>query len=169
MTVVGGTVGDGVRIAELLSSECHGRTDGVLAHVAVVDAAASVDPTVDGTHAYDVAYAPSPLVDEHERDVDVLAVTDPSAAASDDDDDAPVAFASVFAHPERARVTFSEGVDVAVDATDGTRLRVRPTASTPPRTTVFVESGAAVKPAADVVQTVVEHLLDAESSGQRHE
>lgn len=153
-------VTDGVRIAQLLSSELHGRTDGVLAHVTVTDADADVEPTVDGARAYDVAFSRSALVAEPERDVDALDVEGADESADDVE-----ALASVFVSPERVRVEFVAGVDVAADAASGTRLRVRPTATTPPRTLAFVESGAAVKDAADVVSAVVERLLSADEDG----
>ncbi|WP_311171651.1 hypothetical protein [Halobellus ordinarius] len=53
--------------------------------------------------------------------------------------------ASVFVHPERARVEFERGVDVAADTAREEGLRVRPKAVEPPRTLVFVEDGAQVK------------------------
>jgi hypothetical protein len=144
-------VTDGVRIAELLSSELHGRTDGVLAHVAVTDAVADVEPTEAGVRAYDVVWSPEALVDEPEQDVAVLEVD-----VGDADGER---LASVFVHPERGRVEFHAGVDVAAEAAAGTRLRVRPKATTPPRTLAFVESGAAVKDAVDVATDVVAALL----------
>jgi len=145
-------VTDGVRIAELVSSELHGRTDGVLANVAVTDAVADVEPSVDGERAYDVVYATAPLVSEPEQDVDVLDVEGGSTTGE--------TVASVSVHPERARVEFVDGAAVAADAAAGTRLRVRPKGSTPPRTLAFVESGAAAKDAADVVVAVVDALLE---------
>jgi hypothetical protein len=150
--VTGERVSDGVRIAELLSSELHGRTDGVLAHVAVTGAVNDLEPTADGVRAYDVVWSRERLVDEPEQDVAVLSV------AVGDADGEPLA--SVYAHPERARVAFVAGVDAAADAAEGTRLRVRPKATTPPRTLAFVESGAAVKDAADVATSVVQTLLE---------
>ncbi|WP_323675676.1 hypothetical protein [Halorubellus sp. PRR65] len=145
-------VTDGVRIAELLSSELHGRTDGVLAHVAVTDAVADATPTEAGVRAYDVVWSRDALVAEPEQDVAVLEVDVGEADGE--------RFASVFVHPDRARVEFHAGVDVAAAAADGTRLRVRPKATTPPRTLAFVESGAAVKDAVDVASGVVDALLD---------
>jgi hypothetical protein len=152
-------VTDGVRIAQLLSSEVHGRTDGVLAHVAVANADRDVAPTLDGARAYDVVFGRDPLVSVPERDVDVLDVDD----ATDADPADATVLASVFVQPERVRVAFRNGVAVAADAASGTRLRVRPKATESPRTLVFVESGAAVKDAADVVEAVVEAMLDDET------
>jgi hypothetical protein len=150
--VTGDRVTDGVRIAELLSSELHGRTDGVLAHVAVTDAVPDLEPTADGVRAYDVVWSRERLVAEPEQDVAVLEV---DVEVTDGEP-----LASVYAHPERARVEFATGVDVAAAAADGTRLRVRPKATAPPRTLAFVESGAAVKDAADVTTAVVHALLE---------
>lgn len=127
---------DGVRIAQLLSSELDGREDGTFGRFAVVDADPDVAPTVDGARAYRVRC-----------------------------DDEPVA--EVFVQPDRARVELRSGLDAAVEtaeklatAADGTvDLRVRPKAVEPPRVVLFVESGAAVKRAADVLAAAV----DAES------
>lgn len=148
------SVDDGVRIAELLSSELHGRTDGVLARVAVTNAVADVEPSVDGARAYDVAFATSVLVDDPELDVDVLEMEDAAL------EEVGTRLASVFVHPERVRVEFEAGVERAAEAASETRLRVRPKATEPPRTLAFVESGAAVKDAADVVAVVVASLDD---------
>lgn len=115
-------VTDGRRIAELLSSELHGREDGALAAVAVTDAVEDVDPTADGTLAYRVTADGEPI-------------------------------ASAHVHPDRVHLAFSTAQDVAADAADEADLRVRPKATRPPATLVFVESGAEVKRAADVVAT----------------
>jgi hypothetical protein len=116
-------VTDGRRIAELLSSELHGREDGGLAAVAVVDAAESVEPTADGALAYRV-----------EADGDSLA--------------------SAYVHPNRVHLAFEAGREGAARAGADAGLRVRPKATRPPETLVFVESGAEVKRAAEVVATV---------------
>ncbi|MXV62238.1 hypothetical protein GS429_09220 [Natronorubrum sp. JWXQ-INN-674] len=114
---------DGRRIAELLASELDGREDGTLASVRVTDADRDVEPTADGSRAYDVT-----LSDER--------------------------IAQVFVHEDRARLEFEVGQDVAAETGSELELRVRPKATQPPRTLVFVESGAAVKRATDVVQAV---------------
>jgi hypothetical protein len=126
-------VTDGVRIAQLLSSELDGREDGPFARFSVVDADRDVAPTVDGALAYRVRR-----------------------------DDEPVA--EVFVQPDRARVELRTGLDAAVERAEelatsagGTvDLRVRPKAVEPPRVVLFVESGAAVKRAADVLAAAVE-------------
>jgi hypothetical protein len=171
VSVVRDRVTDGVRIAELLASEVHGRTDGELAHVAVVDAVGDVEPTADGARAYDISFARSRLVDAPDRDVEALSVLDDDgdgAGSTDGDDvespDAAQALASVFVQPDRVRLEFQERVDAAATAAEDTRLRVRPKATTPPRTLVFVESGAAVKDAADVVAAAVSAALDHEGT-----
>ncbi|AGB39233.1 hypothetical protein [Natronococcus occultus] len=76
------------------------------------------------------------------RAYDVVANDDPLATA--------------FVHPDRLRLEFERGQERAADAAAERELRVRPKATTPPRTLVFVESGAAVKRASDVVEVVVE-------------
>lgn len=58
-------VTDGRRIAELLSSELHGREDGALADVAVVDAVEDVEPSADGALAYRVEADGAPLASVH--------------------------------------------------------------------------------------------------------
>ena len=65
-------------------------------------------------------------------------------------DDDPVA--TVFVHEDRTRIEFREGVDAAAETGSDVGLRVRPKAVEPPRTLVFVENGAEVKRAVDVIQ-----------------
>jgi hypothetical protein len=117
-------VTDGRRIAELLASELHGREDGALHRVAVVDPVEDVEPTVDGALAYRIA-----------ADGEALA--------------------SVLVQPDRIHLSFERGQDRAADAAEERGLRVRPKATRPPQTLVFVESGAEVKRAAAVVSAVV--------------
>ncbi|QFU83927.1 hypothetical protein [Natronorubrum aibiense] len=62
--------------------------------------------------------------------------------------------ARVFVHDDRARLEFEAGQDVAAETAEECELRVRPKATEPPRTLVFLEHGAAVKRGADVVQAV---------------
>ncbi len=116
---------DGRRIAELLSSEIDGREDGHLERLAVVDADADVEPTADGARAYDV-----------ER--------------NEEDPEGAVLFARVFIHDDRAHVEFERGQERAAEAAESSGLRVRPKATTPPKTLVFVEDGGEVKRASDV-------------------
>lgn len=52
---------DGRRIAELLSSELHGRSDGALGAVEVGDADTDVEPSPDGALAYRIALAGEPF------------------------------------------------------------------------------------------------------------
>lgn len=59
--------------------------------------------------------------------------------------------ADVYVQPDRAYLEVRTGVDAARDAAVGLDLRVRPKAVTPPRTLVFVEHGARVKRAVDVL------------------
>ncbi|WP_254768906.1 hypothetical protein [Salinilacihabitans rarus] len=61
-------------------------------------------------------------------------------------------FARAFVHPERVHLEFEGGREAAVDAAEAAALRARPKATRPPKTLVFVESGAAVKRATDVLQ-----------------
>ncbi|WP_408957490.1 hypothetical protein [Natrinema sp. 74] len=68
--------------------------------------------------------------------------------------------ARAFVQEDRARLEFEAGQDAAAEAAAEVDLRVRPKATTPPRTLVFVESGAEVKRATDVVQAVSRRLED---------
>jgi len=118
---------DGERIAELLASEIDGRERGPLGRVALVDVREGVDPGPDGTFAYGIA------VDESGGPEDRLA--------------------DVSLHDERARLDVRRGLSALPPADD--RLRVRPKATRPPGAVVFVESGAAVKPAVDLIAALV--------------
>lgn len=108
---------DGRRIAELLASEIEGHGDE-LAHLSVVDAAPDAEATPDGTLAYRVARE----TDGTRTDV-----------------------AAVFVHPDRVRVEFAVAQAAVADVAESAGLRVRPKAVRPPKTLVFVESGAEVK------------------------
>lgn len=59
-------------------------------------------------------------------------------------------FAVVFVQPDRIRVEFTAGIEAAAEGASQADLPVRPKAVDPPRTLVFVESGAAVKRAIEV-------------------
>ena len=65
-------------------------------------------------------------------------------------------FAEVYVQPDRARIELREGIDTAVEAAEREGLRVRPKATRPPRTLVFVESGGEVKRAVAVLVDAVE-------------
>ncbi|NKE35531.1 hypothetical protein GWG54_06815 [Natronococcus sp. JC468] len=78
-----------------------------------------------------------------ERAYDIVAADEPLARA--------------FVHPDRVRLEFERGRELAAEAAGDRGLRVRPTATAPPKTLVFVESGAAVKRASDAVAAVVEN------------
>jgi hypothetical protein len=123
---------DGERIARLLSSEVHGHECGALGRLSVVDAAADVEPTEAGAFGYAVAL---------ERGEDRR-------------------IAEVYVHPDRAHAAFQAGVETAVEAARRDGLRVRPKAVEPPRTLVFIESGAEVKDALRVVRAVAADLLE---------
>ena len=125
---------DGRRIAELFASEIDGRTDGELGRVSVADANNDVEPTVDGAHAYELKVSDQPRSDRR--------------------------FARVFVHPDRIHLEFAAGQDAAVEAAEGADLRVRPKAIHPPKTLVFVESGAEVKRGLGVVKAATRALDD---------
>ena len=119
---------DGKRVAQLLSSEITGNS-GTLGSLSVVDADADVEPTADGALAYAVA-----------------------------DDATDERVAEVYVQEDRARVEFLVGVDVAAESGREQDLRVRPKATRPPRTLVFVEDGAQVKWILPVFETVLATL-----------
>jgi hypothetical protein len=54
--VVENRVQSGRRVAELLASELEGREDGPFAPLAVTDADRDVEPSLDGTRAYDISH-----------------------------------------------------------------------------------------------------------------
>ena len=130
---------DGERIARLLSSEIHGHERGVLGRLSVADARESVEPTEQGALAFAVAAGDGDNGDD-----------------GDDGDERRVA--EVYVHPDRSHVEFRVGARTAAEAGHRAGLRVRPKAVEPPRTLVFVENGAEVKPALRVVRAVGEAL-----------
>ncbi|KDE60459.1 hypothetical protein EL22_22270 [Halostagnicola sp. A56] len=127
-------VTDGRRIAELLASEIDGREDGHLERLAVVDADTDVEPTTDGARAYDVEQIGEP--------------------------EGMVVIARVFVHEDRVRVEFERGHERAAAAAESVGLRVRPKATTPPKTLVFVEDGGEVKRASDVFDDVSQSIAE---------
>lgn len=146
-------VSDGRRIAELLASELDGREDGVLDRVAVTNADRDVEPTADGARAYDV------IVDGDDGMEDAVGGDDGMEGVGNGDED-ELRLARAFVHDDRAHLEFDAGQNAAIEAAENGDLRVRPKATEPPRTLVFVESGAEVKRASDVVQSAVRSLDD---------
>lgn len=124
---------DGKRIAQLLASELDGR-GGTLADVSVTDADPDVEPTADGAFAYAVTVGGGGSRDE-----------------SEENDRRDERIAEVYVQPDRVRIEFLAGQEAAVEAAGDAGLRVRPKASRPPRTLVFVEDGAEVKRAVPAV------------------
>jgi hypothetical protein len=125
---------DGKRIAQLLASEIDG-LGGPLESASVVDADPDVEPTVGGAFAYAVA-------------------VDDAADAGDDTSDDRIA--TVFVQPDRARVEFDTDQRRVAERAADADLRVRPKATQPPRTLVFVEDGAQVKRAVRVFEAVLD-------------
>jgi len=137
---------DGTRIAQLLASELTGNR-GVLEAVLVVDANRDVEPTTDGVLAYRVAVVSTP---------EAITVDDRGQTTLDGTVEAdPQSIASVFVHPERARVEFTATPDAAAEAARTVGIRTRPKAVEPPRTLVFLEDGAAAKHVLSVFEAVV--------------
>jgi hypothetical protein len=77
--------------------------------------------------------------------------------------------AAVFVHPDRAHLAFAAHQDAAAAIAGDLELRVRPKATEPPQTLVFVESGAAVKRAADVVDRIAREGGGGEDAGRADE
>ena len=122
---------DGRRIAELLSSEVDGRTDDELEYCSVRNPNPDVEPTVGGARAYDI-----------------------TITTTDGDEQLTTA----FVHSDRVHLEFDDGHERAIETAERLGLRVRPKASKPPKTVVFVESGGQVKRATTVVQAVFRSL-----------
>ncbi|MFT4921814.1 MAG: hypothetical protein ACI8XM_001021 [Haloarculaceae archaeon] len=59
--------------------------------------------------------------------------------------------AGVHVHEDRAHLEFGRGIEAAAEAATERDLRIRPKATDPPRTLVFVERGAEVKRAVEVI------------------
>lgn len=123
---------DGIRIAELLASEVSGGATRTT--LSVIDADDDVDPSVDGTLAYRVELA--------------------------SDDGEAVVLADVNVHPDRCHVAFRVAPEVAAQAAADADLRVRPKATQPPQTLVFVEDGAEVKQILPVLSAVADHVAE---------
>jgi hypothetical protein len=142
-------VTDGRRIAQLLAAELRGHERDALGRLAVVDVRDATG-TPEGAFAYGVALLPP-----GER----AARRNPDAAERAD----TRRLADVFVHEDRARVEFRLTPDAAREAArrvidgnpDGSGLRVRPKATDPPRTLLFLADGVAVKRALPVFRAVV--------------
>ncbi|ADJ14238.1 hypothetical protein [Halalkalicoccus jeotgali] len=64
--------------------------------------------------------------------------------------------AGVYVHPDRVHLEFDAGHEAALTAAESATLRVRPKATHPPKTLVFVEDGAAVKRAVAVIESAAQ-------------
>jgi hypothetical protein len=138
---------DGRRIAELLASEIDGRATGPVGRLTVTDPDRSVVGQPGGERAYDVR--------ELRADRDPRRVPGP--------DEAGELFARVFVHPERAHVEFHRGIDACSQHAADLGLRVRPKATDPPRTIVFIERAADVKRASDVFEAAADSVSGADA------
>jgi hypothetical protein len=126
-------VEDGERIGELLASEVTGSERSPLGRVTVVDAREAAEPSPGGTFAYGLA------LDAEAVDGDGI----------DGSGDGPVRLVDAFLLPDRVRLDVRAGREALPP--DDDRLTVR--GGDPPA--VFVASGGAVKPAVDLVATLV--------------
>ena len=89
-----------------------------------------------------------------DADPDVEPTVDGGSAYLIERDDQPLG--EVFVQPDRVRVELREGIEAAVEMAEQRKLRVRPKAVEPPRTLVFIESGAEVKRAVAVLVAAAE-------------
>jgi hypothetical protein len=119
---------DGRRIAQLLSSELTGLAVGPLADVTVTDADPDVEPTPAGALAFRISHEGTNVGAVSVTPDAVLVELDPTTHGSDG---AP------------ATVRVDDAADLAVRDRSGRGLEIR------------IESGAAVKPAIDVVREVL--------------
>lgn len=140
-------VTDGRRIAQLLAAELRGHERDTLGRLAVTDVR-DVQGSEHGEFAYGVALLPAgETADRRNPDVETR--------------EAVERLADVYVHLDRARVEFRLAPDAAADAgreaaaEDESGLRVRPKATDPPRTLLFLESGIAAKRALPVFRAVV--------------
>jgi hypothetical protein len=141
---------DGRRIAELLASEIDGRASGPLAALTVTNPDRSVEGTVDGERAYDIRVL--------RGDRDSRRVPEPEEEGD--------LFAQVFVHSDRIRAAFSIAPDASKQAAEAAGLRVRPKATRPPQTLVFVERAADVKRASDVFEETAGSLAEDDTDEQ---
>lgn len=68
--------------------------------------------------------------------------------------------AAVFVQPAQAYIEFEAGLDAGLETAEDEGLRARPKDVEPPRALVFVESGAAVKGAVQVLVSAAEAYID---------
>ena len=155
-------VTDGERIAELLASELAGRDRGPLGRIEVVDVREGVEPASGGAFAYGVAADGRKTTGAPDGQEDpVRPVTRDDSDGDADDDGTGTRLADVHLHPDRVRLDVARGLSALAPADE--RLRVRPGATRSPGAVVFVESGAAVKPAVDLVAALVRAIEGGES------
>ncbi len=153
-------VTDPVRIAELLASEVTGRSSGPLGALAVVDVDRAAAPSSGGTRAYRLALdrGSAPDSTDHEAapedavriasvelypDETTVVLEAPADPAGDHDRWAAALTAGVEALPERDRAPVAR-------RREGGRLALE------------IGSGAAVKPATDVIAAAVDALAGAD-------
>jgi hypothetical protein len=73
--------------------------------------------------------------------------------------------AEVYVQPDRARLELLVGQAAGAAAAEAEGLRVRPAATRPPRTLVFVEDGAEVKRAVPALAAALDARADDEGDG----
>ncbi|MES3516699.1 MAG: hypothetical protein PPP58_03435 [Natronomonas sp.] len=132
---------DGKRIAELLSSEIHGRDDGPLSALAVADADRDVDSEAGG-----FAYGIDRVADGRTK----------NSGAEGERETAPEAnrrIADVYVHADHVRVVITAGVEPALRRAADAGLTVDRDGDRSPA--VLVEDGADAKRALRVFRVLV--------------
>lgn len=137
---------DGKRIAQLLSSELTG-DQRTLETVVVADADPDVEPTAEGGFAYRIVAVAADAVGTDDRGRPTLAAD----SLSDVDSDV-AAVASVFVHPERARIEFDCWTAAAGEAVADSKLTVE---TADEKHIIFVDDGAEVKRVLPIIRAVV--------------
>lgn len=137
---------DGKRIAQLVASELTG-DQATLANVVVAEAVPDVEPTDEGAFAYRVVSVESEALGTDDRGRPTLAADALSEVDSEID-----AVATVFVHPERARIEFEGWSETAATELTASDL---PHEQADGNWVVFIPDGRAVKRVVPVVRAVV--------------
>lgn len=163
---------DGSRIAQLLSAEIDGRTDGGLGRLYVVDTLVdpskadsqndepgSAEPKNQETLAFEICVDNPGSSKCRKFDTSSSSEGDDTDARPDRDEDtdaldARIPIAGVFVQDDHIRLVIRRAREVALDAASDVGLDATAVDSNPPKTIVVVESGAAVKRASDVLSAV---------------
>ena len=177
--MVDSRVTDGERIAELLAAEIEGCSDGGLGRLSVTNVDTDAEPGHHSDRIFDVVRVEKP---HNENAVDGPTNQDATEEPSNEDateepsnEDATERpsnqdttgesstesptdelLATAHVHDDRIHLALRIAQEMAHERAAALDLRTRPKATTPPQTLVFVESGAEVKRAVQVLSAVGE-------------